>query len=286
MSNNFVYILGSVQDGGYPQTGCLKECCKDLSSKKRFISSIAIIDKLMKQCWIIDISPDITYQLKMISEFIDDFNYPSLSGLFLTHAHIGHYGGLMNFGLESMNVSNIPIYVFKRMEKFLRNNSIFNQMINNKNIVINTINDSKRINLNKRISIKGFLVPHRNELSETVGFNIKSERKSIIYLPDIDSWSEWKVDILDLIRSHDILILDGTFYDKSELKFRDIDKVPHPSILDSVELMNTLPVKERNKVFFTHLNHTNKALNQNSEEYKKIITSGYNILKDKNIFGL
>ena len=282
MHDNFIYVLGSAQDGGYPHIGCYDECCINLNDKERFISSIAIIDSKLKQSWIIDISPDINFQLRMLHKF----NYPTLSGIFLTHAHMGHYGGLINFGLEGMNISNTPIYVFDRMEQFLKSNSVFNQLIENKNIIINNINEKIDVSLNKEVVVSSFLVPHRNELSETAGFNIKSNNKSIIYLPDIDSWQEWEINLLDLIQNHDILILDGTFYNKNELKRRDISKIPHPSIIESMDLMDELSTKEKNKVFFTHLNHTNKSLIKNSIEYKQIITSGYNILEDKMIFKL
>ena len=286
MSDNFIYVLGSVQDGGYPHTGCIEKCCLNLKDKKRFISSIAIIDKSNRRSWIIDITPDINSQLRLLSQYIDSFNYPSLSGIFLTHAHIGHYGGLINLGLESMNTSKIPIYAFDKMESFLKDNSIFNQLIKNKNIIINKMDENSEIYINKNVKINGFLVPHRNELSETVGYNIKSQNKSIIYLPDIDSWDKWKIDVIELIKVHDILILDGTFYNKNELKNRNMKKVPHPSIIESMELMNALPLDQRNKVYFTHLNHTNKSLINNSKEYNNVVNSGYNILKDKNIFKL
>ena len=50
------------------------------------------------------------------------------------------------------------------------------------------------------------------------------------------------------------------------------------SQIDSIQCIIVL------KIFFTHLNHTNPVLDSMSYEYKKIITSGYNILKDKQIF--
>ena len=285
MSDNFIYVLGTAQDGGYPHIGCIDKCCKKVKNK-RYISSIAIVDNKNKYSWIIDVTPDISSQLRLLNKYVDNYNYPSISGIFLTHAHTGHYAGLINFGLECMNLKGIPIYVFSKMNNFLNSNSMFKQLIKNKNIIINNIDENSTIQLNQKINIKGFLVPHRNELSETVGFNIKTNKQSIIYLPDIDAWDQWSINILDLIKKHDVLLLDGTFYKKNELKNRDIKKVPHPTILQNIQIMNKLAVKERNKIYFTHLNHTNKALIKDSIEYNKIITSGYNILEDKTIFKL
>ena len=51
----FIYVLGVAQDGGYPQTGCLKKCCIGPNNKpelRRWVSSIAIVDNTNNRCWI------------------------------------------------------------------------------------------------------------------------------------------------------------------------------------------------------------------------------------------
>ena len=73
MQNKFILSLGTAQDGGYPHIGCRRKCCQPAwndSSKRRFVSSLAIINTLLNECWIIDASPDIKYQLNMISDFL------------------------------------------------------------------------------------------------------------------------------------------------------------------------------------------------------------------------
>ena len=200
--------------------------------------------------------------------------------------HIGHYIGLLYFGLEALDLRNIPVYVLPGMKNFLYKNSMFYQMIKNNNIIIKDLNHDSKIQLSEDLGIKAFFVPHRNELSETVGYSIKGKSKSLIYIPDIDSWGDWDINLIDIIKDNDIAIIDGTFFSKHEIKNRDIKKIPHPSIIESMNLMEDLPFKERNKVFFTHLNHTNKVLNSKSQEYKDVITTGYNILEDKQTFRL
>ena len=289
MLDEFIISLGTAQDGGYPHIGCIDYCCKKVEDNpdlKRLIASISIVDSSKEKFWIIDISPDINNQLRLLSKYIKKFDSSSFSGIFLTHAHIGHYAGLLNLGLEALNLSSVPVYVFPRMKLFLKGNSMFRQLIDNKNIILKDMNESIDISLTKNISISAFFVPHRNELSETVGYRIKSRKKSIIYIPDIDSWEDWDTDLNELIKNNDILILDGTFYTKSEIKNRDIKKIPHPSIKNSMDIMNINIIEERNKIYFTHLNHTNKVLDETSKEYNKVITSGYNILTDKKIFTL
>ena len=62
-----IIILGTAQDGGYPHAGCMEECCaeawKDLKLK-RLIASLGILSG--NDCWLIDITPDFAYQIKMI----------------------------------------------------------------------------------------------------------------------------------------------------------------------------------------------------------------------------
>ena len=77
-----------------------------------------------------------------------------------------------------------------------------------------------------------------------------------------------------------------TFYDKNELKNRSIKNVPHPSIIESMELFKNLDNNNKNKIYFTHLNHTNKLLQIDSFEYKKTLSKHFNILNDKMVFNI
>ena len=288
VSNNFILTLGTAQDGGYPHIGCYEKCCMKVKKRpelKRMVASIAIIDKRAAKVWLIDVSPNINNQLNMINEHIKDFSFPYLSGIFLTHAHTGHYSGLLNLGLEGLNIKNVPVYAMPKMKNFIIENTMFNQLLDN-NIILREIKNDLVINLNDEIKITALSVPHRNELSETVGYRIITENQSVIYIPDIDSWYEWDLDLINLVNNNDILLLDGTFYSKKEIKHRDVKKIPHPSMLESMRALNSITKNERKKIFFTHLNHTNKALDSESREYKNIITTGYNILNDKQIFNL
>ena len=281
--------LGTAQDGGYPHIGCLESCCikvRERINLKRLIASIAIVDSKKKNFWLIDISPNINEQLIILNKYIQDYSSQSFAGIFLTHAHIGHYAGLLNLGLEALNLSKIPVYVFPRMKIFIENNSMFQQLIDNRNIVLKDIEQFVDIKLNRDIKVQAFLVPHRNELSETVGYRIKSRNKTLIYIPDIDSWEDWDIELDKLIIDNDILILDGTFYSKKEIKHRDIKKIPHPAIEDTMQILKHIDRKEKSKIYFTHLNHTNRVLDDKSEEYNTVITSGYNILEDKKVFNL
>ena len=280
-----VVILGTAQDGGYPHTGCRAECCNEAWNNlklKRLVSSVAILSG--NDCWLIDITPDFRYQLKMIDTKLNGM--PHISGIFISHAHMGHYMGLIELGLEVMNTHAIPVYVMGKMKSFLEENAPFTQLIKLNNIKLELIEESAAVQLNENISITPFLVPHRNEFSETVGYSIQSARKKVLYIPDIDAWDDWEVDINKMIKKHDIAFLDGTFYDKTELNRRNIEDVPHPSIKESIKRFSSLVAIDRKKVNFTHLNHTNKVLRQNSEEKNEIIAQGFQVASDGMVYSM
>ena len=274
-----VLTLGTAQDGGYPHTGCRGACCVEAwnnPSVKRLVSSIAVLSD--NDCWLIDITPDFRYQLKMIETKLND--KPLISGIFISHAHMGHYIGLLDLGLEVMNTDKIPVYVMPKMKAFLEENAPFTQLIELNNIILKKIEKDKNIQLNENITIKPFQVPHRNEFSETIGFMVQSPDKSLVYIPDIDSWDKWDVDIIDIIQGNDILLLDGTFYDSGELQKSNIQDVPHPFIQDSLKKFSHLEEVDRKKVYFTHLNHTNNVLKADSRERNNVLNQGFHIASD------
>ena len=269
-----VTVLGTLQDGGYPQPGCELTCCSGAIKKERFISCLSIIDSIKNKFWLIDITPDFRDQIQIIN---DKVNRIIPDGIFITHAHSGHYSGLLELGREVINTTNLPVYVMPTMKLFLENNDPWKQLIKQGNIKLIEMEEGFSISLNKELSICPFLVPHRSEISETVGFKIRGKDSSIIYIPDIDSWEEWEIDISKLVEDNEILLIDGTFYHEEELKDRDINEIPHPRIKDSIGILEGLDSSNRSKVYFTHLNHTNNALRDHTYEYKNIIDNGFKI---------
>ena len=245
---------------------------------RRLVASLAIWAD--SNCWLIDITPDFKQQMKMLEEYSPAHRIPAIAGIFITHAHMGHYMGLIELGLEVMNTHAIPVYVMGKMKSFLEENAPFTQLIKLNNIKLELIEESAAVQLNENISITPFLVPHRNEFSETVGYSIQSAQKKVLYISDIDAWNDWEMDINKMIKKHDIAFLDGTFYDKTELNRRNIEDVPHPSIKESIKRFSPLGAIDRKKVNFTHLNHTNKVLRQNSKERNAIIAQGFQVASD------
>ena len=282
----YIIVLGITQDGGYPQAGTKKsEAWNDLS-KRRHVSCLAIVDPETSQRWMIDATPDFREQLHFLDNIAPVPETPGLAGIFLTHAHIGHYTGLMHLGREAIGAKNVPVHVMPKMNDFLSNNGPWDLLVRLKNIELRPLSEQIPIKLHDKISITPLLVPHRAEYTETVGFRIDGSNKSVLFIPDIDKWEEldqWGIRIEDWIREVDFAYLDGTFYADGEIPGRSMYDIPHPFIEESLERFKTLPLDERNKIRFIHLNRTNPALLDGSDAQKAIDQAGFQVAKELEI---
>ena len=281
-NQTFILVLGNAQDAGYPQIACKKDCCQrvyDNYKNKRFVSSIALIDPISNESWVFDATPDFTEQTRMLSKHLKDGkNMPD--GIFLTHGHIGHYPGLMFLGREALNANKIPVYAMPRMHKFLTGNGPWNQLVELDNISLKEIRKDSTNVLNSRVSVTPIEVPHRDEFTETVGYIIQSNNKKALFIPDIDKWKKWDRSIVDYLKEVDIAILDATFFKNGEID-RNINEVPHPFVVESMKLFESLSIKDKAKVHFIHFNHTNPLLIEGSEAQKIILKNGFNIARQE-----
>ena len=267
-----IKILGVVQDGGFPHLGNNKTCCENIQQKK-FVTSIILINNENNESYLFDASPDINEQLNFMGDRINK----DLKGIFLTHAHIGHYTGLMFFGREALNSNLINVFAMPRMKKFLETNGPWSQLVKLNNINLIQIHSESVFSLSDLIRITPFEVPHRGEFSETVGYKIHGPNKTALFIPDIDKWYLWEKSIVDEIRKVDYALIDATFYDSKEVNYRDISEIPHPFVIETMSLFKNSSKKEKSKIYFIHLNHTNPLLDEKSKEFNDIINKGYNV---------
>ena len=266
-------VLGVVQDGGLPHLGSNKLCCDEAQSK-RHVTSLMLINNGNNYSYLFDASPDINEQLN----FMGDRIKKDLKGIFLTHAHIGHYTGLMYFGREALNSKSINVYAMPRMKKFLEQNGPWSQLVSLENILITELNNYSKISVDSNVIIQPFEVPHRPEFSETVGYKIYGPNKKALFIPDIDKWEKWDKNLVKLVREFDYILIDATFYDSKEIN-RDISEIPHPLVTETMELLSSLSIDTRNKIYFIHMNHTNMMLNPKSELSKLVISKGFKIAR-------
>lgn len=277
-------VLGTAQDAGSPQIACNKDCCKKLFSNpkdSRFVSSIGLIDYNNQKTYLFDATPDIAEQINTLSKSFADSAQILPDAVFLTHAHIGHYTGLMYFGREALGAKEVDVYAMPRMSNFLKTNGPWSQLIKLKNVSINQIDSLEQIQLETNLSVIPIWVPHRDEFSETVGYLINGPNKKALFIPDIDKWNKWEESIVKWLEKVDYAFLDATFYDGVEINNRDISEIPHPFVIESMELFKNLSKEEKSKVYFIHLNHTNPLLDKNSKAYSTVISNGYNVAQYK-----
>jgi len=287
-SNPYIFVLGNAQDAGYPQAGCEKDCCQRVyknPSHERFVTSIALIDPISNESWIFDTTPDFPKQLKLLSNHLkQSSNMPN--GIFLTHAHMGHYTGLIHLGKEAMGTKKIPVYAMPIMKTYLTENGPWSQLIRLDNIGVNALYKDSTLVLNERISVRPIEVPHRDEFSETVGFVIQSNSKKALFIPDIDKWRKWDQSIVDYIKNVDVALLDATFFKEGEIKGRSMGEIPHPFVTESMDLFKNLSEADRKKVHFIHFNHTNPLLIDGSEAQIKVAENGFRIAKQEMVIEL
>lgn len=285
-NNVFVKVLGTAQDGGIPHIGCFCANCqrawKD-ARFSRFISSLGLFDLIENKSILVDATPDIRTQTKMVMERMSSRIegkrfWPD--GILLTHAHIGHYTGLMFYGYEALSTDRLPVFCSKRMENFLAQNGPWSQLVDQKNILTKTIRTEHVLSLTSHISILAFQVPHRHEFTDTLGFKILGPNRSIMYIPDIQNWKEWDRSIIDEIQKVDIALLDGTFYSPEELPSRDLSAIGHPFISDSMQLLQDAAQDAKTQIFFTHLNHSNLALDPDGDARKTIQRNAFALAED------
>jgi len=282
-------VLGNVQDGGSPHIGCTKSCCKELfknPDKTRMVASLGLIDPEHKLNWLFDPTPDFPAQTKLLKHLSLFSNKEVPDGIFITHAHIGHYTGLMYLGREALNAKSVPVYAMPKMKQFLESSGPWSQLVSLSNVQIRPIDEAKEIILSPNIKVKAFKVPHRDEYSETVGYLIEGPHKKALFIPDIDKWSKWDKSIVEEIKKVDYALIDATFYDAKEINNRPISEIPHPFVVESMKLFESLPESEKDKIYFIHLNHTNPLLDPKSPQTKTVLKNGFHIARFKQVLEL
>ena len=286
-SNQYITVLGVAQDAGFPHINCDKDCCQAFYEgyeSKKLIVSLGLVDLENNKKYIFDATPDFTQQLQILKlNHLD--NGHVIDGVFVTHGHIGHYTGLMYLGFEAMGSKDIPVYVMPKMKRYLENNGPWSQLVTLNNINLNEIKNDSSVVLNNDLKVTPFLVPHRDEYTETVGYKIQGKQKSALFIPDINKWNLWERSIVDEVKKVDYAFIDATFFKDGEIP-RPMKDIPHPFIVETVKLFEKESLETKSKIYFIHLNHTNPALKAKSILKDSIQNLGYHFAIEGSNFTL
>ena len=286
-AKQYITILGTAQDGGFPHIGCQKKCCDDFYKgilPKQQVVSLGLVDKESQQKFLFEATPDISTQLADLEKNHLKTN-TIIDGVFMTHAHMGHYAGLLYFGKEALGKKDIPVYAMPKMKEFLSNNGPWSQLVTTQNIVFLDLQKDSIVPLSNALKVTPFLVPHRDEFSETVGYKIEGNTNSALFIPDINKWSLWEKNIVEEVKKVDYAFIDATFFKEGEIN-RPMSEVPHPFIEETVALFENESLATKNKVIFIHFNHTNPALQSNSRERNELELLGFKFATEGQRFKL
>lgn len=281
----YLVVLGTAQDAGFPQSACQKDCCRTVWENpdlREWVSCMAFVDPATQKAWMFDATPDFKDQLHYLQKNLNS----DLAGIFLTHAHMGHYTGLMHLGREAMGAQAMPVYAMPKMKDFLTKNGPWSQLVQLENISIQPLQKDSTQEIASPLRITPLQVPHRDEYSETVGYSIEGPNKKALFIPDIDKWEKWSLDINTLIKDHDLVFLDGTFFANGEIPGRDMSEIPHPFVEESMAKFSDLSPTDRAKVYFIHFNHTNPVLRAKSKASRKVRAQGMHIARTGDRFDL
>ena len=215
----YIFVLGVGQDAGFPQAGCYEPRCLlawEDASLRQEPTAIAVIDRASESSYLFEATPEFRDQLYRLHQ---EAPFP-LAGIFLTHAHIGHYTGLMHLGREAMGTQGMPVYAMPRMLEFLSSNGPWSQLVSLGNIDLQRLEHGTPIRMGN-LSITPFLVPHRDEYSETVGYRIEGPNRTALFIPDINKWEDWEVSVVEVLETVDYALIDASFFSDGELGNRD-----------------------------------------------------------------
>ncbi len=276
----FLVVLGVGQDGGFPQAGTKDPDAWARIDLHRLPTSLGIVDPISGERWMVEATPAFPEQLRALDEVAPAEGVPGLSGILLTHAHVGHYTGLIHLGREIIGATGVPVYVMPRMGTFLRTNGPWSQLVGLGNIELRELDAGVPVPLNERIRVTPLLVPHRDEFSETVGFLIEGPERTVFFLPDIDKWEAWDARgtrIEEILEQVDVAYLDATFHADGEVPGRPMSEIPHPFVEESMERFSTLPDEVRARVRFIHMNRTNPVGWTGTPEWEAVHAAGFRV---------
>lgn len=281
-------VLGVMQDGGLPHAGCRCDRCQAARqdpTQARRVACLALIDTRQEaaQVWLFDATPDIGYQLDRLASVLGPHPHRphrlrEPDGVFLTHAHLGHIGGLPQLGPEAMAVTALPVYAAPQLVTLLREARLWRPAT--ANFIWHPRRPHIATTLAPDLRVTPLAVPHRDEWGAgTYAYLIEGPERSLLYLPDIDGWAQWPA-ARERVAATDIALVDATFYSPDELGGRP--PVAHPLVPDTLAYFG----EDASRLVLTHLNHTNPLLDEDSDARAAVAAAGASVAEEGQIWEL
>ncbi len=297
----YVLVLGTAQDAGLPQIGCRAACCEAARAdpaRRRFASALLVVDPASGGRWLLDCGPDLREQVEAMrghppTRALPGARPPLVDAVFLTHAHMGHVAGLLHLGNEAYAARDLPVHGTASMAAFLAGHQPWALLVSLGNVRPVVVEPGVPTPLRgpdgavvPGLTVTAFRVPHRDEVTDTVGFVVDGPSASLAYLPDIDKWERWERPLEELLASVDVALLDGTFFADGEVPGRALADIPHPFVSETIARLAAQPASLRSRVVFTHLNHGNPAADPTSAAAAAVRDAGMRVAREGDVFGL
>ncbi len=295
-------VLGTMQDAGLPHAGCTCPRCTaafDNPTLGEYAACLAIVDnrnaalhregaegrgeKQRAKVYLLDATPDIKFQLNLLAGVLGQHperqnRLRQPDAIFLTHAHMGHIGGLPQLSKEAMFVHDLPIYAAPALCDLIQGTTLWSPLV--QELDFRPMPSGTTVDLGDGLTITAVPVPHRDEWGVgTVAFKIEGPKQSLLYLPDIDAWEQWP-QAEAMLNSVDVALVDASFYSRDELGGRA--PVAHPLVTDTISRFAHLA----DKLVLTHLNHTNMVLDKGSVAETAVLKAGFRIAQTGEMFTL
>ncbi|MEZ5066393.1 MAG: MBL fold metallo-hydrolase [bacterium] len=275
----YAVVLGTAQDGGYPHVGCGCEACSRAvaePTRARRVACLGLVTS--KGAALVDAGPDLPSQWRELAGHARRAVNEPPRAILVTHLHAGHILGLPLLGREGWGGTGTPVWATEDCLAALEENQPFARLFQEGHLAARVLHLGWDTSLDDLV-IQPIPVPHRAEVGDTVAYRIEGPERSILYAPDLDLLTP---ELLGHLKSVDLALLDGTFFRKRELRRDDANSVPHPAIADTMSAV----ARAGTRIWFTHLNHTNPAIDPDSRERRAVEALGMRIAEDGDVIEL
>ena len=139
---------------------------------------VKVVDHRERRYWLFDSSMQLSEQWRKFGGLLNQY---TLAGIFLTHAHVGHYIGLLYVGKECCNSRELPLYASRDMHSFLQSNQPFGVLYANHNVTPVPLSPEQSVQLSSRLSVTAHAVQHRADFTDTLAFTISGPSRSLFF---------------------------------------------------------------------------------------------------------
>ncbi len=295
-------VLGSAAGGGIPQWNCRCPVCAlawagDPRVEARTQSSLAVSADGVS--WLLlNASPDIRAQIAATPALQprDGLRHSPIAAVALTNGDVDHVAGLLSLR-ESQ-----PFTLFGTADTLglIAGNPIFD-VVNPALVARRTVGLGEAFSPLPGLELELFSVPGKvplwredenlvvgAETGSTVGVVLKANGRRVVYVPGCAAVTDTlKARMADA----DLLFFDGTLYRDDEMVCAGTGvktgaRMGHLSMSGAdgtIALLADVPVKRR---VFIHINNTNPALIDGSDERRAVEAAGWTVARDGMEFAL